>query len=499
MACLDVENPWGLVIIASAFWIQFMAFGMATSFGVYIVELLHHFDVSLAFISLIGSINVGIFLGAGPLASILMRKMSYRRVCFLGAVLSTCGLIVLPFTMNMIFLLFFYGIVTGLGYCLLYVPSHTMSGLYYDKHRSLATGVATAGSGLGGIVFPNLVQYLIDEYGWRGSFLVVAGINLNAFVFSALLRDSPLQKKQKAKEKLAIELKEIKRNESSSQFEKENLIKDVNASELVLDILVAKEKSPEKNRTNGKTEANGVKISAVERQSLLTSESPEEDENSNSILSVMLALLKNVPFCIFVVNNVLWNFGTVIPLILGPEYFTTIGFSQKESATLISLFSGGSFVGCVLGGVFGNIPKINRIYLFIVVNLGVGIVGLFIPLEIAHSMVGLAVVGIIWGTMFGLILGLLVVVTADLVGIHYLGDAMGFLMLANGVGCIIGPPIGGWIGEATGSSAAAFYVSAFTVIVSGLLMAIIPASRKVCKTPSKKEQDFTTEVAIPVG
>lgn len=65
MACLDVENPWGLVIIASAFWIQFMAFGMATSFGVYIVELLHHFDVSLAFISLIGSINVGIFLGAG--------------------------------------------------------------------------------------------------------------------------------------------------------------------------------------------------------------------------------------------------------------------------------------------------------------------------------------------------------------------------------------------------------------------------------------------------
>lgn len=336
-----------------------------------------------------------------------------------------------------------YTFIIGLGYCLLYVPSHTMSGLYYDKHRSLATGVATAGSGLGGIVFPNLVQYLIDEYGWRGSLLVVAGINLNAFVFSALLRDSPLQKKQKAKEKLAIELKEIKRNESSSQFEKENLIKDVNASELVLDILVAKEKSPEKNGTNGKTEANGVKISAVERQSLLTSESPDEDVNSNSILSVMLALLKNVPFCIFVVNNVLWNFGTVIPLILGPEYFTTIGFSQKESATLISLFSGGTFVGCVLGGVFGNIPKINRIYLFIVVNLGVGIVGLFIPLEIAHSMVGLAIVGVIWGTMFGLILGLLVVVTADLVGIHYLGDAMGFLMLANGVGCIIGPPIGG--------------------------------------------------------
>lgn len=498
MACVDVENPWGLVIIASAFWIQFMAFGMATSFGVYIVELLRHFDVSLAFISLIGSINVGIFLGAGPLASILMRKMSYRRVCFLGAVLSSCGLIVLPFTVDMVFLLFFYGIVTGIGYCLLYVPSHTMSGLYYDKHRSLATGVATAGSGLGGIVFPNMVQYLIDEYGWRGSLLLVAGINLNTFVFSALLRESPLQKKQKAKAKLSIQLKEIKRNESSSQFEKENLIKDLNLSELALSIPVTKENTLEKNGTNGMIEANGVKMSSVELQSLLSNESPNDDVNSNSIKSVILALWKNVPFCIFVVNNVLWNFGTVIPLILGPEYFTTIGFSQKESATLISLFSGGSFVGCVLGGVFGNIPKINRVYLFIVVNLGVGIVGLFIPLEVTHSMVGLAIVGIIWGAMFGLLLGLLVVVTADLVGIHYLGDAMGFLMLANGVGCIIGPPIGGWIGEVTSSSAAAFYVSGFSIIASGLLMAAIPTSMKICKTPSKRDQGSTIEVAVPV-
>lgn len=143
------------------------------------------------------------------------------------------------------------------------------------------------------------------------------------------------------------------------------------------------------------------------------------------------------------VNNILWNFGTVIPLILGPEYFTTIGFSQTESATLISLFSGGSFVGCVLGGVIGNIPQINRLYLYIFVNLSVGVAGLLIPLDITHSMVGLAIVGIVWGTMFGLLLGLLVVVTADLVGIQYLGDAMGFLMLANGIGCIAGPPIGG--------------------------------------------------------
>jgi MFS family permease len=317
-----------------------------------------------------------------------------------------------------------------------------MSGLYYDKHRSLATGVATAGSGLGGIVFPNFVQYLIDEYGWRGSFLILAGINLNTFVFSALIRESPLQREQKAKEK-HIKMEEIRRKSSHQcKIEGEKLIPEDDNSD--------SSPSPSKpnvegiNGTQEKQWTNDTKMSESEDDNLLhTNESHNETAHSNSIRTVLLILWRNVPFCIYILNNVLWNFGTVIPLLLGPEYFTTINFSQTESATLISMFSGGSFFGCVLGGVFGNIPNINRLYLFIFVNLAVGVVGLFIPLEITHTMVGLGITGVLWGTMFGLLLGLLVVVTADLVGIQYLGDAMGFLMLANGVGCIIGPPIGG--------------------------------------------------------
>lgn len=248
---------------------------------------------------------------------------------------------------------------------------------------------------------------------------------------------------QKVKEKLVIEFKEIKRNEFLSQFEKENFIKDVNVFELVLDIFVVKEKLLEKNGINGKIEVNGVNISVVECQFFLISEFLEEDVNLNLILFVMLVFLKNVLFCIFVVNNVLWNFGIVIFLIFGFEYFMIIGFFQKELVILIFFFSGGFFVGCVLGGVFGNILKINWIYFFIVVNLGVGIVGFFIFLEIVYFMVGLVIVGVIWGIMFGLILGFLVVVIVDLVGIYYLGDVMGFLMLVNGVGCIIGLLIGG--------------------------------------------------------
>lgn len=79
-----------------------------------------------------------------------------------------------------------YIFIIGFGYCLLYVFFYIMFGLYYDKYRSLVMGVVIVGLGFGGIVFFNLVQYFIDEYGWRGLFFVVVGINLNVFVFFVL-------------------------------------------------------------------------------------------------------------------------------------------------------------------------------------------------------------------------------------------------------------------------------------------------------------------------
>ncbi|KAK3602052.1 hypothetical protein CHS0354_025229, partial [Potamilus streckersoni] len=55
---------WGYVVVVSAFMIQVITFGTAQSIGVYNVEFLDYFESSAAAISLVGSINVGIFLGA---------------------------------------------------------------------------------------------------------------------------------------------------------------------------------------------------------------------------------------------------------------------------------------------------------------------------------------------------------------------------------------------------------------------------------------------------
>lgn len=45
-----------------------------------------------------------------------------------------------------------------------------------------------AGSGLGNFMIAPLVSFLIQKYGWRGTFMVLSGLMLNCALFGALFR-----------------------------------------------------------------------------------------------------------------------------------------------------------------------------------------------------------------------------------------------------------------------------------------------------------------------
>lgn len=81
-----------------------------------------------------------------------------------------------------------FGIFTGLGLGLIYLPAIVSVTCYFEKYRSLATGIAVCGSGLGTFLIAPLTQVLVDEYTWRGAFLITGGLMLNCVVFGILFR-----------------------------------------------------------------------------------------------------------------------------------------------------------------------------------------------------------------------------------------------------------------------------------------------------------------------
>ena len=78
-----------------------------------------------------------------------------------------------------------------------FISAIIVVGLNFNKKRAIATGIATSGSGLGTFAYAYLTNYLLKNYDWRGTVLILAGIFSNCVVCGAIFR--PLTSKIKSR------------------------------------------------------------------------------------------------------------------------------------------------------------------------------------------------------------------------------------------------------------------------------------------------------------
>ena len=105
--------------------------------------------------------------------SALSNRYGFRVVTIMGAILGSISLAVSVFATSIEFLYISIGVVGGIGFGLVYVPAVVAVGYYFDKRRALATGIAVCGSGVGTFVIAPLTTCLLEQYGWRGTILML--------------------------------------------------------------------------------------------------------------------------------------------------------------------------------------------------------------------------------------------------------------------------------------------------------------------------------------
>uniref|UniRef100_U5EMP4 Putative monocarboxylate transporter 1 n=1 Tax=Corethrella appendiculata TaxID=1370023 RepID=U5EMP4_9DIPT len=227
---------WGVVF--ASFAIHIVTDGMTYSFGIFYVEFLEYFKEGKGYTAWIASILVGTTLCSGPISSSFVNRYGCRPVTIAGAFLAGTCLILSVFA-NSVFVLFItVGLGAGMGFGLIYLPAIVSVTMYFEKLRSLATGIAVCGSGFGTFIFAPLTKFLIDYYGWRGAMLIISAIVFNCAVFGALFRplESPKQSKQNESEKLSDEKsKKIENNNNNDRLLE-------NKSQLQLDSINEKRK-----------------------------------------------------------------------------------------------------------------------------------------------------------------------------------------------------------------------------------------------------------------
>ncbi|MFH4981056.1 hypothetical protein AB6A40_007765 [Gnathostoma spinigerum] len=207
------DGGYGWIVVLAAFVSNFIVDGTSNSFGAFITTYQEHFGESKAIVSLIGSILIGSYLLIGPFASGLLNKYGARVVVVVGSVLSGLSFAASTLSPNVYVYMFFYGFLSGIGFGFIYVPAVVFVSFYFEKKRSLATGLAVAGSGVGTFAMPPMCIYFLNNYGWKITVGVLAGCALLCGAFGLLYKplESPKAVDDAEKEPLRVDDEEMQR------------------------------------------------------------------------------------------------------------------------------------------------------------------------------------------------------------------------------------------------------------------------------------------------
>ncbi|OCT62686.1 monocarboxylate transporter 4 [Xenopus laevis] len=194
----DIKAPdggWSWVVLVGCFVITGFSYAFPNAISVFYHELIAEFEIGYSDTAWISSILLAMLYGTGPLVGICVNWFGCRPVMMLGGLFACTGMVAASFCTSIITIYICAGIVTGLGLALSFQPALMMLNQYFNKRRPLANGLAAAGSPVFLSVLSPLGQTLLDTYGWRGGFLIMAGLIFNCTVCGALMRPLVAPKK----------------------------------------------------------------------------------------------------------------------------------------------------------------------------------------------------------------------------------------------------------------------------------------------------------------
>ena len=166
---------FGWFIVGFSFITLALVYGIWYSFSVFFVALLKEFGWSRSIGA--GAFSLFIIISAiiGPFVGNMVSSAKPRRVILGGAMILGVGLALCSLTQTWWQFYIFFSLITAVGLGATgWVPHTTIIQQWFKGKRGLATGIISAGIGIGILVCVPSAQYLIIRLGWRMAYQIMA-------------------------------------------------------------------------------------------------------------------------------------------------------------------------------------------------------------------------------------------------------------------------------------------------------------------------------------
>ena len=170
----------------------------------------------------VGSVGIALIFVLGPLTSMLVNRLGCRLTAMLGGLSGSIGLLLSSFASSIYVIYGTYSVLFGFGGSCIFVSSYVVTSQYFERNRSIATGILASGSGLGILGIAPVLQGLLDSSDWRKTYRLTAAIYLAVCIlglaFSPVLANNGKNEAEKENEGL----EDLNEEEAGKKIEKSN-------------------------------------------------------------------------------------------------------------------------------------------------------------------------------------------------------------------------------------------------------------------------------------
>lgn len=174
----DKPSRWpfyyGWIIVLLAFISLGVWLSLRTTFSVFLVALLDEYHWTHAATAGVQSVALLVYTVSSPLVGALIDRFGPRKVILPGILVLCGGLALCAYVRTLFQLYLVYGVIVALGATSISIVAYSaILSNWFERKRGLASGVAVSGMGLGTFALVPLSQYVIGMAGWRSAYVAL--------------------------------------------------------------------------------------------------------------------------------------------------------------------------------------------------------------------------------------------------------------------------------------------------------------------------------------
>ncbi|MFC1913061.1 MFS transporter [Chloroflexota bacterium] len=175
---------YGYIVVLLSFVIMAVTWGIFYTYGIFFKPMSIEFAWSRATTS--GAFSLAFILGGflGIIAGRMSDRFGPRIVITISGLALGSGYLLMS-QVNAAWQLYLFYALIGAGLGGGYVPTISAIARWFSKRRGAMTGIAMSGISVGIMVAPPVSNWLIDDYGWRISYIAIGAVVVIAMLLSA--------------------------------------------------------------------------------------------------------------------------------------------------------------------------------------------------------------------------------------------------------------------------------------------------------------------------